>query len=306
MRLVGAGLGRRAVADRGLAGDQRRLVGFLRAGDRGRDRLPGPGRRSVRPAQPADLKRFTWSTKSEMRGRPVDRNAVVVIEHDQLVELPVARPARSLPARCLPSGRRRRRAHRYDDRRSSCRIRRPASSPPAPCRPTVARPWPSGPVVVSMPLVWKFSGWPGVSDPSWRKCLIWSSVMSLVAGEIEQRVEQHRAVAGRQHEAVAVRPVRVGGVEFQELREQHGGDIGGAHRQAGMAGFRLFDRVHREPADRIGHTGVIDLRHDENPSEMRCLLAIRRAVKRAWRSEAEGGNWNSGLDSICIPEVQGK
>ena len=49
MGLRGAGPGRRAVADGGLAGDQRRLVGFLRAGDRGRDRLLDPGRRSVRP-----------------------------------------------------------------------------------------------------------------------------------------------------------------------------------------------------------------------------------------------------------------
>ena len=97
-----------------------------------------------------------------------------------------------------------------------------------------------------------------------------------IAGEVEHRVEQHRAVPGRQHEAIAVRPFRIGGVECQELREQHGGDIGGAHRQPGMTGIRLFDGVHREPADRIGHSGVVDLRHDENPPEMRCLLAICR------------------------------
>jgi hypothetical protein len=30
-----------------------------------------------------------------------------------------------------------------------------------------------------------------------------------VAGQIQQRIEQHRAMAGRQHEAVAVRPVRL-------------------------------------------------------------------------------------------------
>jgi hypothetical protein len=42
-----------------------------------------------------------------------------------------------------------------------------------------------------------------------------------------------------------------------------------------MARFGLFDRVHRETADRVGHTGVIDLRHDENPPKMRCLVAIR-------------------------------
>jgi hypothetical protein len=46
-----------------------------------------------------------------------------------------------------------------------------------------------------------------------------------------------------------------------------------------MAGFRLLDRVHREPPDRIGHTRVIDMRHDENPPEMRCLVAIRREAK---------------------------
>ena len=51
-----------------------------------------------------------------------------------------------------------------------------------------------------------------------------------IAGQIQQRIEQHRAVAGREHEAVAVGPVGDCGVEFQELREQHRGDVGGAHR----------------------------------------------------------------------------
>jgi hypothetical protein len=32
-----------------------------------------------------------------------------------------------------------------------------------------------------------------------------------------------------------------------------------------MAGFCLFDGVHRERADGIGHAVVVDLRHDENP-----------------------------------------
>ena len=75
----------------------------------------------------------------------------------------------------------------------------------------------------------------------------------LVAGEIEQRIEQHRAVTGREHESVAIRPLRIGGIEFQELGEQHGGDIGGAHRQAGVAGFGGFDGIHREGADGVGH-----------------------------------------------------
>ena len=112
----------------------------------------------------------------------------------------------------------------------------------------------------------------------------------VVAGEIQQRIQQHRAVAGREHEAVAVRPVRLGSVEFQELREQHGGDVGRAHRQAGMAGIGLLHGIHGEPADRIGHTGMIDARHDENPSEMRCLVAIRIVRERLGGSlVARGG-----------------
>ena len=75
----------------------------------------------------------------------------------------------------------------------------------------------------------------------------------LVAEQMQQRVDQHRAVAGREHEAVAVGPGRVGWIEFQEAGEQHGGDVGGAHRQAGMARFRLLDRIHGERADGVGH-----------------------------------------------------
>jgi hypothetical protein len=52
-----------------------------------------------------------------------------------------------------------------------------------------------------------------------------------------------------------------------------------------MAGFRLLDGIHCEAADRIGHTGVIDLRHDENPSEMKWLVAVRHFSRTA----ASGG-----------------
>ena len=78
----------------------------------------------------------------------------------------------------------------------------------------------------------------------------------LVADEMQQRVEQHRAVAGREHEAVAVRPGGIGRIEFQEARKQHGRDVGRAHRQAGMAGLCLLDRIHRERPDSVRHRGV--------------------------------------------------
>ena len=78
----------------------------------------------------------------------------------------------------------------------------------------------------------------------------------LVAEQIKQRIEQHRAVAGGEHEAVAVGPRRIGRIELEKLGEQHGGDIGRAHRQAGMAGLGLFDGIHRQRADGIGHAVV--------------------------------------------------
>ena len=122
----------------------------------------------------------------------------------------------------------------------------------------VARPWPSGPAVVSTPRAWPYSGWPAVLEPSWRKRLISLDRHVRIAGQIEQRIEQHRAVAGRQHEAVAVGPARVGGIEFEELREQHRRDVGHAHRHARMAGLGFLDRVHRQEADGVGHRRVRD------------------------------------------------
>ncbi|MGY4305896.1 hypothetical protein ACVIJ6_003139 [Bradyrhizobium sp. USDA 4369] len=92
----------------------------------------------------------------------------------------------------------------------------------------------------------------------------------LVAGEIQQRIQQHRAVTGGQHEAVAVRPGGRCSIIFQHAGEQHGGDVGGAHRQAGMARFRLLDGIHRERADGVGHAGMIDLRHAGIRPNVKC------------------------------------
>ena len=63
-----ARLGRRAEADRGLAGDQGRPVGFLRRVDRGGNRLRIVAVDAL-AAQPAASKRFTWSTRVGKRQR---------------------------------------------------------------------------------------------------------------------------------------------------------------------------------------------------------------------------------------------
>jgi len=58
---------------------------------------------------------------------------------------------------------------------------------------------------------------------------------------------------GREHEAVAVGPVGIGRIELKELGKEHGCDVGHAHRHAGMARFRLLDRVHGQRPERIRH-----------------------------------------------------
>ena len=95
-----------------------------------------------------------------------------------------------------------------------------------------------------------------------------------VAGEVQQRIKQHGAVARRQDEAVAVEPVGRLGIEFQVLFEQHRGDIGHAHRHAGMAGIGRGHGIEGQRADRgrprpvIGVNVVIgdDVFHGERPS----------------------------------------
>ncbi len=76
-------------------------------------------------------------------------------------------------------------------------------------------------------------------------------VHRLDASQVEHRVEQHRGVARRQHEAIAVGPDRVVGVEAQETLPETVHHRGERHRRAGVAGVRRLHRVHRQGADRV-------------------------------------------------------
>ena len=73
----------------------------------------------------------------------------------------------------------------------------------------------------------------------------------VVAGEMQERIDEHRAVAVRQHETVAIHPLRVAWVVLEEIVPQHLGDVGHAHGSPGMSGVRLLHRVHRECADGV-------------------------------------------------------
>ena len=75
----------------------------------------------------------------------------------------------------------------------------------------------------------------------------------LVAAQVQQCVEQHRGVAVAEHEAVAVGPVRVRRVVPQVPAPQRHRHLGHAHRCAGVAGIGRLHGVHRERADGVGH-----------------------------------------------------
>jgi len=79
----------------------------------------------------------------------------------------------------------------------------------------------------------------------------------IVAGQVQEGVDQHRAVAIGHHEAVAVGPVRVCRVVAQVATPEYLGDFGHAHRGAGVAGIGLLYCIHRQCADGAGN-GIED------------------------------------------------
>src|ERR1019366_5397245 len=61
----------------------------------------------------------------------------------------------------------------------------------------------------------------------------------------------YAAVTIGDHEAIPVRPTRVGWVVAQVVAPQHFGDLGHPHRHARMAGIRLLHGIHRQGANGV-------------------------------------------------------
>lgn len=70
--------------------------------------------------------------------------------------------------------------------------------------------------------------------------------------QMQQCIEQHGAVTVGKHEAVAVGPGRVGGVESEVITPEHLGDVCHTHGHAGMSGVGLLDSVHGQRPDGVG------------------------------------------------------
>ena len=121
------------------------------------------------------------------------------------------------------------------------RLKRAASMRSASAKPTaLPTPWPSGPVVVSTP------GGVPVLGMARRARAPLPELLQVLDGRGRSprgaaRVLQHAGVAGREHEAVAIGPRRVGRVVPHRLRYRTYADRRERHRRAGVAGVRLLD-----------------------------------------------------------------
>ncbi len=109
-----------------------------------------------------------------------------------------------------------------------------------------------------------------------------------IAGQVQQRIQQHRGVAIGQHEAIAVPPARIGRIVLQEFPPQHFGEVRHAHRRPGVARVGLLYRIHREHTDHVGELsarghGWLTDRGTAGMAGAHCLTAGRgRAISTAF------------------------
>ena len=74
----------------------------------------------------------------------------------------------------------------------------------------------------------------------------------IMARQVQQGIQQHRAVPVRQHEPVTIEPARIGRVVAKEVVPEHLGDVGHAHRHAGVARVGLLDGIHGQRTNGVG------------------------------------------------------
>ncbi len=73
----------------------------------------------------------------------------------------------------------------------------------------------------------------------------------VVAGEVQHRIEEHRRVPAREHEAVAVGPVGFRRVVVHDACPEHVCEGSECHGRSRVARVGLLDGVHRQPADDV-------------------------------------------------------
>jgi hypothetical protein len=69
---------------------------------------------------------------------------------------------------------------------------------------------------------------------------------------MQEGVHQHGTMAVGEHKAIAVSPLGILRIMFEEIIPQHFGDVCHAHRCAGVAAVGFLHRIHTQGADGIG------------------------------------------------------
>jgi hypothetical protein len=255
VRLGGVGAVRAALADRRLADDERGRVGLAsRVGDGAVHgvHIVAVDRADHVPAAGGE----TQSGVVDEPGRDlaVDRDAVVIVERDQLVELPRAGQGHRFVADALHQaavtqkhvsvvvddlvavavefGRQQLLGERHAHRVGDALAQRAGGGLDAG---RVADLGVAGRLAVQL-----------------------AEVLQLlhrqrVAREVQERIDEHGAVAVAEHEPVAIGPLRVHRVVLEVARPQRHGDVGHAHGGAGMPGVGGLHGVHGQRADGVGH-----------------------------------------------------
>jgi len=125
--------------------------------------------------------------------------------------------------------------------------------------------------------------------------------------QVQHRIDQHRAVAGGEHETVAIGPGRVRGIEMQKSGKQDGRHVGGAHRQSGMTGLGGFGRIHGEGTNGVRHAVVLSARHQASLSGRQCgnpaALLSPRPTQRQVRSKESPARDRAGSRTKLPPSL---
>jgi hypothetical protein len=106
----------------------------------------------------------------------------------------------------------------------------------------------------------------------------------VVTREMKEAVEQHRAVAGRENEAVAIGPMRIVRIVLQESLPQDVCHRGGAERQPGMARVSFLHRVDRQRADGVDAERVEGVSAGGQGASFEGSILLRGPVKMPRRN----------------------
>ena len=102
-----------------------------------------------------------------------------------------------------------------------------------------ATPCPSGPVVSRRRRSRKTPDARASASPARGSSLHLLDRHLRIAGEMQPRIKEHRAVAGRENEAVAIEPAGLIGIVLESLAVKHGTDLGAAEGKTEMTGRHL-------------------------------------------------------------------